>query len=98
MPNPMKKLGWLAVATLGAAALGVIALKRGESINALWLVVAAVCTYFIAFRFYEPVRKVLESDESVVIPWLPRRIGGAGCGRRKTGGSMSGVGCAIRAT
>jgi carbon starvation protein len=36
----------------GAAAFGGIALNRGESINALWFVVAAVCTYLIGYRFY----------------------------------------------
>jgi carbon starvation protein len=46
------KLLWAAVALLGAFALGVVALTRGEPINAAWLVVAAVCVYFIAYRFY----------------------------------------------
>jgi carbon starvation protein len=46
------KLLWAAVAVLGAVALAIIALNRGEAINAAWLVVAAVCTYFIAYRFY----------------------------------------------
>ena len=45
-------LGWLAVAVVGAFALGTIALHRGETINAVWLVVAAVCVYLIAYRFY----------------------------------------------
>ncbi len=52
MNTPMKRAGWLAVSALGAVALGVVALHRGESINALWLVVAALCTYFLAYRFY----------------------------------------------
>ncbi|HEV8264178.1 MAG TPA: carbon starvation CstA family protein [Gemmatimonadales bacterium] len=43
---------WGAIATLGAVALGVLALFRGESINAAWLLIAAVCTYVIGFRFY----------------------------------------------
>lgn len=43
---------WAGVAALGAAALGVLALHRGESVNALWLVVAALCTYAIGYRFY----------------------------------------------
>ena len=45
-------LGWLAVAVVGAFALGTIALHRGETINAVWFVVAAVCVYLIAYRFY----------------------------------------------
>ena len=43
---------WAAIAIAGAAAMGGIALNRGESINALWFVVAAVCTYLIGYRFY----------------------------------------------
>jgi carbon starvation protein len=43
---------WFAVAALGALALATIALHRGESINALWLVVAALCTYAVGYRFY----------------------------------------------
>ena len=43
---------WAGVAITGAAAFGGIALNRGESINALWFVVAAVSTYLIGYRFY----------------------------------------------
>jgi carbon starvation protein len=46
------KLLWAGVVVLGTVALGVIALNRGESVNAAWLVIAAVCIYFIAYRFY----------------------------------------------
>ena len=46
------KLGWLAVSLLGAFALAYVALRRGESINAVWVVAAAVCVYLIAYRFY----------------------------------------------
>src|ERR1700751_6126699 len=47
-----KKLLWVAVAVLGAVALGIVALKRGEPVNAMWLVIAALCIYTIAYRFY----------------------------------------------
>src|SRR5437660_4496406 len=43
---------WLAVVVVGTVSLGVVALHRGETLNAAWLVVAAVCIYFIAYRFY----------------------------------------------
>ena len=43
---------WLAISLLGAAAFGYVALARGETIGAAWLVVAAVCTYLVAYRFY----------------------------------------------
>ena len=46
------KLLWGAIAALGAVSLGIVALSRGESVNAAWLVIAAVCIYFIAYRFY----------------------------------------------
>jgi carbon starvation protein len=43
---------WLCVAGLGAFAFATIALRRGEAINAMWLVVAALCTYALGYRFY----------------------------------------------
>jgi len=46
------KLLWAGVATLGAVSFGIVALNRGETISAAWLVIAALCVYFIAFRFY----------------------------------------------
>jgi carbon starvation protein len=47
-----KNLMWLGIAVLGAIALAIVALSRGETINAAWMVVAAVCTYLIAYRYY----------------------------------------------
>jgi len=46
------KLVWVLVALLGAGAMAVVALSRGEHVNAMWLVIAAACTYLIAYRFY----------------------------------------------
>ena len=46
------RLLWALVALAGTAALGMIALARGEQINALWLMTAAVCVYLTAYRFY----------------------------------------------
>jgi carbon starvation protein CstA len=46
------KLLWAGVAVLGAVSLGIVALTRGEPVNAAWLVIASVCIYFIAYRFY----------------------------------------------
>ena len=46
------KLLWAAVIALGVASFAIIALSRGESINAAWLVIASVCTYAVAYRFY----------------------------------------------
>jgi carbon starvation protein len=48
----LKHIGWLFVALAGAVAWGVLALHRGETISAAWLVLAATGTYLIAYRFY----------------------------------------------
>src|SRR5438067_619294 len=45
-------LMWGGISALGAAAFGVLALSRGETINAAWLLTAAVCTYAVGYRFY----------------------------------------------
>jgi len=52
MPFIRRHLPWLLVSVLGALALAVIALGRGEAVSALWVVVAAVCVYLIAYRYY----------------------------------------------
>src|SRR5919106_2729614 len=48
----LPKLGWLLIALAGAVGWGMLALHRGETINAAWLVLAAVGTYLIGYRFY----------------------------------------------
>src|SRR3954453_16772247 len=45
---------WIGVAALGAVAFGAIALSRGETISAAWSLIAGVCTYLVAYRFYGP--------------------------------------------
>jgi carbon starvation protein len=64
------KLSWAGVVLLGTIALGVIALNRGESINAAWLVIAAICVNFIAYRFYALyiTSKVLRVDPTRQTP------------------------------
>jgi len=56
MPDPMKKVFatvcWFLLALLGAWAYAVIACKRGEPVNSAYLLIAAVCTYAIGYRFY----------------------------------------------
>ena len=61
---------WVAVAVLAAAAFARIALYRGESINAAWLLTAAVCSYAIAYRFYSKLiaSKVFALDASRATP------------------------------
>ncbi|NEX88026.1 carbon starvation protein CstA [Aeromonas rivipollensis] len=65
-----KHLGWGLLALLGASSLGYIALNRGEQINALWIVVAAVCVYLIAYRYYGLfiAKRVLAVDSSRMTP------------------------------
>ncbi|WP_179998362.1 carbon starvation CstA family protein [Acinetobacter sp. YH12239] len=46
------KLIWVIVAIIGAVSFGILAVSRGEHVNAVWLVLAAVCVYSIAYRFY----------------------------------------------
>jgi carbon starvation protein CstA len=60
----LSKLGWALLAVAGAFALGTVALRRGEHINALWIVVAAVSIYLIAYRFYAMfiARNVMQLD------------------------------------
>jgi carbon starvation protein len=64
------KLLWAGVIGLGTIAFGVVALSRGESVNAAWLVIAAVCIFFIAYRFYALfiARKVLGVDPTRQTP------------------------------
>ena len=47
-----QKLMWGAIGLLGAVCFGIVALTRGEPVNAAWLVIASICIYFIAYRFY----------------------------------------------
>jgi carbon starvation protein len=58
------KLLWTAVIALGAVSFAIVALSRGESVNAAWLVIASVCIYLIAYRFYALfiAEKVLGTD------------------------------------
>lgn len=52
MKRHLARLFWACLAVCGAACVGVIATQRGEPINSLWLVAAAICIYLIGFRFY----------------------------------------------
>jgi len=72
-----RHLRWALVALLGAVALGVVALSRGETINALWLVVAAVCVYLTAYRLYALfiARRVLRIDPERPTPAVRRNDG-----------------------
>ncbi|MBU3055108.1 carbon starvation CstA family protein [Pseudomonas indica] len=70
MPRLASHLAWIGVALLGAFALGTVALHRGETINALWIVAAAVAVYLIAYRFYARfiATRVLQLDPQRMTP------------------------------
>ncbi|HXZ15019.1 MAG TPA: carbon starvation CstA family protein [Roseiarcus sp.] len=72
-----ERLIWIAVAALGAASFGIVALTRGEAVNAAWLVTAAVCIYLIAYRFYALfiVQSALGVDSKRVTPAYRRNDG-----------------------
>jgi len=61
---------WLVVAILGAGALGAVAIHRGETLNAMWFVIAAVCCYLVAFRLYSAfiAARVLALDDTRATP------------------------------
>ncbi|WP_018264165.1 carbon starvation CstA family protein [Methylosinus sp. LW4] len=56
LATPGRKLGsialWSAIVALGVFSLFTLAMARGETVNAMWLVAAAVCVYLVAYRFY----------------------------------------------
>ncbi|MGE7218373.1 carbon starvation CstA family protein [Priestia koreensis] len=61
---------WGVISALGAICFGVVALKQGETINAIWLLTAAVCVYAVAYRFYSRfiARKVFQLDDNRQTP------------------------------
>src|ERR671920_845339 len=61
---------WIGVALVGAVCWGMLALSRGETVNAGWLLFAAIASYAIAYRFYARFiqRRVLETDDSRPTP------------------------------
>jgi carbon starvation protein len=66
----LRVLGWSLVALLGAASIAVLAWSRGEPVNALWMVVAALCVFAISYRFHSAwlMAKVLTLDELRATP------------------------------
>jgi carbon starvation protein len=70
MKRLLTALVWVAVGLLGAGALAKIALERGESLNAIWFVLAAVCCYMVAYRLYSAfvAARVLTLDETRATP------------------------------
>jgi carbon starvation protein len=69
-PTLKTVLVWTAVALVGAVAWTVLALARGETVSALWILFAALCSYAIAYRFYAKfiARRVLQVDDRRATP------------------------------
>src|SRR5882672_11379026 len=70
MKKMLSILLWGGFAATGASALAAVALDRGESVNAVWLVTAALLIYFIAYRFYSKfiAGRVLRLDDARQTP------------------------------
>jgi len=70
-------LGWTALSLLGAIAVAVIALSRGEEISAAWVILAAACTFVIAYRFYSRflAARVLALDDARTTPAVRQNDG-----------------------
>jgi len=68
--RPLRLLGWGVVAATGAASVAVLAWARGETVNALWMVVAALCTFAVAYRFHSAwlMATVLTVDGARAMP------------------------------
>ena len=66
----LNTLTWIGIAVLGASAIGAIALHRGETINSVWFIAAAICVYAIGYRFYSAfiATKVLMLDATRATP------------------------------
>jgi len=77
MSKMMSLLVWPGIAVLGAASFAALALGRGESVNAVWLVTAGLTVYLIAYRFYSKfiADRVLRLDDSRPTPALRHNDG-----------------------
>jgi carbon starvation protein len=69
-PRPVSLVAWIGVVVLGTFALAAIAFNRGESVDALWFIVAAVCIYALGYRFYSAflAAKVFALDPTRATP------------------------------
>jgi len=77
MPKPLQVLIWISISLLGAGAVAFSALHKGETINALWLVVAGLCSFAVAYRFYSKwlITKVLVLDKHRAPPSVTHKDG-----------------------
>lgn len=77
MPAITRHLPWILVAAIGAVSLAFVAMARGESVNALWIVVAAVSCFLVAYRYYALfiARHVMRLDPARPTPAIRRADG-----------------------
>ena len=68
--TPAKIALWVGIALLGGLAWTMLAIVRGETVNAIWFVFAAICTYLIGYRFYSKVieRYITRPDDRRATP------------------------------
>src|SRR5215831_260651 len=73
----LTRLMWIVLSGVGAWAIGMIALSRGESINAIWFIAAALCVYAIGYRFYSSfiAAKVFALDDAHETPAIRHNDG-----------------------
>nr|WP_113864730.1 carbon starvation CstA family protein [Brenneria salicis]NMN92310.1 carbon starvation protein CstA [Brenneria salicis ATCC 15712 = DSM 30166]RBP67649.1 carbon starvation protein CstA [Brenneria salicis ATCC 15712 = DSM 30166]RLM32378.1 carbon starvation protein A [Brenneria salicis ATCC 15712 = DSM 30166] len=66
----LKHIPWMILGVIGAACLGVVALRRGEHVSALWIIVASVAVYLVAYRYYSLyiAQKVMRLDATRATP------------------------------
>lgn len=66
----LRHLPWALLGFIGASCLGVVALRRGEHVSAMWIVVASVAVYLVAYRYYSLyiARKVMQLDANRATP------------------------------
>ncbi|MGM3172925.1 carbon starvation CstA family protein [Dickeya lacustris] len=66
----LKHLPWVLLGFIGACCLGVVALRRGEHVSAMWIVVASVAVYLVAYRYYSLyiARQVMQLDANRATP------------------------------
>ncbi|MDC9596746.1 carbon starvation CstA family protein [Xenorhabdus anantnagensis] len=66
----LKHIPWMILGIIGASCLGVVALRRGEHISALWIIVASVAVYLVAYRYYSLyiATKVMKLDATRATP------------------------------
>ncbi|MBD2813461.1 carbon starvation protein A [Xenorhabdus sp. Flor] len=66
----LKHIPWVILGIIGACCLGVVALRRGEHVSALWIIVASVAVYLVAYRYYSLyiATKVMKLDATRATP------------------------------